>query len=97
MRARGGATTAMIRTTYELEPHGLGEALALEVSLGMSEGPAFVRERVVSEAAGRCTVELPATNWGPNLPALVSAVVAGEAVETAAFEAGVRATSEALA
>lgn len=75
----------MVRATYELEPTGSGEALALEASLGMAEGPAFVRGHVVSEVGGRCVIELPAANWGPNLPALISAVVAGEGVETAAF------------
>jgi ribulose 1,5-bisphosphate carboxylase large subunit-like protein len=75
----------LLRATFELEPHGSGEALAVEESTGMPDGPAFVRGRVVSEADGRCVVELPAGNWGRNVPLLVSAIVAGEAVETRGF------------
>lgn len=51
----------------------------------MAEGPDFVRGRVVAEAGGLAVLELPAANWGRNVPLLVSAVVAGEGVETRAF------------
>lgn len=75
----------LIRATYELEPHGAAEALALEASLGMAEGPDFVRGRVVDEGGGRAVLEFPAANWGRNLPMLVSSVVAGEGVEDRSF------------
>ena len=75
----------MIRATFELEPPGSAEALAVEESLGMADGPEFVRGRVVSEAEGRAVLEFPEGNWGRNLPLLLSALVAGEGVETRAF------------
>lgn len=75
----------MIRATFELEPHGSAEALALEESLGMAEGPDFVRGRVVDESGGRAVLEFPAANWGRNLPMLLSSLVAGEGVEDRSF------------
>ena len=75
----------MIRATFELEPHGSAEALALEESLGMAEGPDFVRGRVVDEGGGRAVLEFPAANWGRNLPMLLSSLVAGEGVEDRTF------------
>lgn len=55
----------------------------------MADGPAFVRGRVVSEDrdgdVGRCVLEFPSSNWGRNVPMLVSSLVAGEGVETRAF------------
>ncbi|MDP9386534.1 MAG: RuBisCO large subunit C-terminal-like domain-containing protein, partial [Actinomycetota bacterium] len=74
-----------VLATYELEPAGSAEALALEASLGMREGPDFVRGRVVSEGGGRAVLEFPAANWGRNLPMLVSALVAGEGMEDRSF------------
>lgn len=47
----------------------------------MAEGPDFVRGRVV----GPGVLEFPAANWGRSVPMLVSALVAGEGVETRAF------------
>ena len=75
----------VIRATFELEPHGSAEALAIEESLGLPDGPAFVRGRVVAESDGVAVLEFPETNWGRNVPMLVSALVAGEGVETRAF------------
>jgi ribulose 1,5-bisphosphate carboxylase large subunit-like protein len=75
----------VIRATFELEPHGSADALAIEESLGMRDGPAFVRGRVVSEADGLAVLEFPEANWGRNVPMLLSALVAGEGVETRAF------------
>lgn len=75
----------MIRATFELEPDGSAEALALEESVGMVGGPDAVRARVVAEEAGRAVVEFPATNWGRNVPLLLSALVANEAVEDRSF------------
>ena len=77
--------TGTIRATYELEPAGRADALALEASLGMPTGPGFVRGRVVEEAGGRAVLEFPAANWGRNLPMLVSSVVAGEGMEDRSF------------
>jgi ribulose-bisphosphate carboxylase large chain len=75
----------VIRATFELEPHGSAEALALEESVGMAGGPDAVRGRVVAEEGGRAVVEFPAANWGRNVPLLLSALVANEAVEDRAF------------
>jgi ribulose-bisphosphate carboxylase large chain len=77
----------VIRVTFELEPPGSAEALAVEMSLGLPDGPSSVRGRVVADDVvdGRCVIELPASNWGRNVPMLVSALVAGEGVETRAF------------
>lgn len=47
----------------------------------MPDGPDFVRGRVV----GPGVLEFPAANWGRNVPMLLSALVAGEGVETRAF------------
>ena len=77
--------TDLVRATYELEPGGRADALALEASLGMPTGPDFVRGRVVEEARGRAVLEFPAANWGRNLPMLVSSVVAGEGMEDRSF------------
>ena len=75
----------MIQATFELEPHGSAEALAVEESTGMPDGPDFVRGRVVSESGGVAVLEFPEANWGRNVPMLLSALVAGEGVETRAF------------
>ncbi|HEX2039368.1 MAG TPA: RuBisCO large subunit C-terminal-like domain-containing protein [Acidimicrobiales bacterium] len=80
-----GGHLSVIRATFQLEPHGSAEALAIEESLGMNDGPGFVRGRVASEAGGVAVLEFPAANWGRNVPMLVSALVAGEGVETRAF------------
>ena len=75
----------MIRATFELAPHGSAEALAVEESLGLPWGPDFVRGTVVSEADGVAVLDFPEDNWGRNVPMLLSALVAGEGVETRAF------------
>jgi ribulose-bisphosphate carboxylase large chain len=78
----------VIRATFDLEPAGSAEALALEESLGMEvddDGPQFVRGRVVSDDGGHAVLEFPASNWGGNVALLISALVAGEAVETRMF------------
>ncbi len=75
----------VIRATFALEPHGSAEALAIEESTGVAGGPEHVRGWVVSEGDGLAVLEFPASNWGANLPLLVSALVAGEGVETRAF------------
>jgi ribulose 1,5-bisphosphate carboxylase large subunit-like protein len=85
----------VIRATFELSPPGSAQALAVEESTGMPEGAEgpegldgldFVRGRVVSEADGMAVLEFPESNWGRNVPLLVSALVAGEGVETRAFD-----------
>ncbi|MGH9150630.1 MAG: RuBisCO large subunit C-terminal-like domain-containing protein, partial [Acidimicrobiales bacterium] len=72
----------MIRATYELEPAGSAEALAIEASLGMEAGPDFVRGRVVSEAHGVAVIDFPEHNWGSSIAAILSGVVVGEGMET---------------
>lgn len=80
-----GGHLSVVRATFELEPHGSADALAIEESLGMPDGPGFVRGRVASEADGVAVLEFPAANWGRNVPMLVSALVAGEGVETRSY------------
>ena len=77
----------MIRATFALSPAGSAEALAIEESTGMPGGPESVLGRVVSEGGGVAVLEFPEENWGANLPMLLSAVVAGEGVETGSFSA----------
>lgn len=76
-----------IRATFELEPHGSAEALAVEESTGLPgvDDHRDVRGVVVDEADGRAVVDFPAANWGRNVAMLMSSLVAGEAVETRAF------------
>ena len=66
-----------IRATFELEPAGSAAALAEEVASGAAT--------VVSEEGGRAVIELPAELWGDDVALLVSALVAGEPTEMAAF------------
>ncbi len=73
----------MIRATYEIDPPGSAEILAIRESIGMEGGPAWARGRVMAEADGRAVVEFPEGNWGDNVALLMSALVAGEAGETA--------------
>jgi ribulose-bisphosphate carboxylase large chain len=78
----------VVRATFDLEPAGSAQALAIEESVGMEvsgDGPNHVRGRVVSESAGRAVLEFPASNWGRNIALLISSLVAGEAVETGGF------------
>ena len=81
------SASGAIRATFELEPHGSAEALAIEESTGMPglDGYDHVRGVVVEEGDGRAVIDFPAANWGRNVAMLVSAIVAGEAVETGAF------------
>jgi ribulose-bisphosphate carboxylase large chain len=71
----------MIRATYELEPHGSATALAVAATVGMADGPAFVRGQVVQEGGGRAVLDFPDEAFGGSLPALLSALVGGEATE----------------
>ena len=57
----------------------------MQLSVGMEPAPDFARGHVVSEHSGRAVIELPADNWGENLPLLLSSVVAGEAFESRQF------------
>ena len=75
----------MIRATYELEPHGAAEELARIESTGLPWGPDAVRAHVVSEDGGRAVIDFPETNWGADASLLVSAILAGEWADSAAF------------
>ncbi|HET8653226.1 MAG TPA: RuBisCO large subunit C-terminal-like domain-containing protein, partial [Gaiellaceae bacterium] len=75
----------MIRVSFEVEPPEAVEALALVASTGLPDGPQFVRPSV-SEGDGRATLEFPTENWGEDVTMLVSALVAGEWADLAAFE-----------
>jgi len=75
----------VIRATYELEPHGAADELARIESTGLPWGPEAVRAHVVSEGGGRAVVDFPEANWGGDATLLVSAIVAGEWADAAAF------------
>ncbi len=76
----------MIRATYEIEPPGSAEMLALRASIGMESGPAWARGQVMSEEAGRAVLEFPDGNWGTDMALLVSALVTGEGSESRAVD-----------
>ncbi len=66
-----------IRATFDLKPAGSAAALAEEVGSGLAT--------VVSEEGGRAVIELPDGIWRGDVALLVSALVAGEPTEMAAF------------
>ncbi|MGH9225500.1 MAG: RuBisCO large subunit C-terminal-like domain-containing protein [Acidimicrobiales bacterium] len=66
-----------IRATFELEPEGSAATLAFEASSGLAT--------VVSDDGGRAVLDFPDDVWGADPTLLVSALVAGEATEMAAF------------
>jgi ribulose 1,5-bisphosphate carboxylase large subunit-like protein len=75
----------VIRATYELEPHGAAEELARIESTGLPWGPEAVRAHVVWEDGGHAAIDFPETNWGADATLLVSAILAGEWADSAAF------------
>jgi ribulose-bisphosphate carboxylase large chain len=74
----------VIRATYEIEPAGAAQTVALRASIGMEGGPDWARGRVVSESEGTAVLEFPEGNWGDNVALVVSVLVAGEGAETGA-------------
>jgi ribulose-bisphosphate carboxylase large chain len=76
---------SVIRATYELDPPEAAETLALIESVGRADGPAHVRARVIEENGGRAVLEFPETNWNGDVTLLVSSLIAGEWVDSAAF------------
>jgi ribulose 1,5-bisphosphate carboxylase large subunit-like protein len=75
----------MIRVTFEVEPPEAVEALALVASTGLPDGPESVRPAVSVEDS-TALLEFPLDNWGADVTMLVSALVAGEWADLAAFE-----------
>lgn len=75
----------MIRVSFEVEPPEAVEALALVASTGLPDGPASVRP-AVSVDGGEALLAFPLENWGADVTMLVSALVAGEWADLAAFE-----------
>jgi ribulose-bisphosphate carboxylase large chain len=75
----------VIRATYDLEPLEAAESLALVASVGHSDGPDFVRGRVLSADDGRAVLEFPEENWGADVSLLVAALLAGEWADLAAI------------
>jgi ribulose-bisphosphate carboxylase large chain len=75
--------------TFELEPSGSAQALAVEESTGTEAIPAEMWERVggevLSEGDGQAVIAWPWRNWGANLPQLMASVLVGEGCETARF------------
>ncbi|MGH9190412.1 MAG: RuBisCO large subunit C-terminal-like domain-containing protein [Acidimicrobiales bacterium] len=77
-----------IRATFDIEPATPAAAavLAAQLSTGAEGmGPAWAQGQVASLAAGRAMVELDEAIWGDSPAVLVSALIAGEAMETKAF------------
>lgn len=60
-------------------------ALALQLGPGTDVRPE-VRATVVVDHGGRAVIEVPESNWGPNVPLLLSSLVAGEAMEVRSFD-----------
>ena len=67
----------LIRATFEIGPPGGAAALAVQVGPGMDGAPAEVQTRLVADEGGRAVLDLPESNWGANVPLLVSGLVAG--------------------
>ena len=80
-----GKLPPVIRVTYEVEPLEAAELLALVASVGHSNGPDFVRGRVLSADDGRAVLEFPERNWGADVSLLVAALLAGEWADLAAI------------
>ena len=74
----------MIRATYELDPPETAERLAVLESVGLAEGPAHARGRVLEVDGGTAVLEFPERNWS-DVTMLVSSLLAGEWADTAAF------------
>jgi ribulose-bisphosphate carboxylase large chain len=74
-----------MRVTYELEPPEAAHTLALIESVGRGDGPAHARGRVVSQHGARAVLDFPDANWNGNVTLLVSSLLAGEWVDSAAF------------
>jgi ribulose-bisphosphate carboxylase large chain len=68
----------VVRVTYELDPLGAAETLALVASVGHADGPESARGHVVSTGDGRAVLEFPEENWGGDVTLLVAALFAGE-------------------
>jgi ribulose-bisphosphate carboxylase large chain len=76
---------SVIRATYEVDPPGAAETLALIESVGRADGPDHVRARVGECEGGRAVLEFPAANWGADVTLLVSSLLAGEWADSSAF------------
>lgn len=74
-----------MRITYEVEPPEAAKTLALVESVGRADGPDHARGRVVSQEGSRAVLEFPDPNWSGDVTLLVSAFVAGEWADSAAF------------
>jgi ribulose 1,5-bisphosphate carboxylase large subunit-like protein len=84
----------VIRATYEIEPAGAAEIVALRPTAGRARSPGPVADsglgaedapggRVAAVAEGRAVIEFPDANWGADVALLLSALL-GEAAELAA-------------
>jgi len=76
----------LIRATFEIGPAGSADALALQLGAGMAGGAEAVRARVMADDGGRVVVDVPESNYGPDVALLVSGLVAGEAMELRRFD-----------
>jgi ribulose 1,5-bisphosphate carboxylase large subunit-like protein len=76
----------VIRATFEIGPPGAASDLAVRLGAGMAGGAEAVQARLVAEECGRAVLEVPESNWGDNVPLLVSTLVAGEAMELRRFD-----------
>ena len=75
----------MVRVTFELDPPASVGILASLASTGLPDGPAFVRPTIASAEGGRAVLDFPDANWGADVTMLISALVAGEWADVAAF------------
>jgi 3-oxoisoapionate-4-phosphate decarboxylase len=67
-----------VRATYEIDPPGWGETLAVLQSVSLPDGPPDVRARVVEVEGARVTLDFPALEDETDPAQLLAACVAGE-------------------
>jgi 3-oxoisoapionate-4-phosphate decarboxylase len=67
-----------VRATFELDPPGWAERLAVLESVGLADAEVDVRARVVDVTGARATLEFPALAEETDATVLVSTLVAGE-------------------
>jgi hypothetical protein len=67
-----------VRATYELNPPGWADTLAILESTSLPDGPEAVRARVEEVDGNRVTIDFPALDEPVGVGALVSSVIAGE-------------------
>jgi ribulose 1,5-bisphosphate carboxylase large subunit-like protein len=76
-----------LRATYEVDPPGWADRLAVLESVGLPDAETEARARVVEQQGGTATLEFPALGTEIDATALVSSLVAGEWADRADMRA----------